>query len=103
MERWTKSRRYGAHAVATLEEIQALCTALDEAETKNAELTRRLDHATPWLPLDAMERPLTPEELRAIKLRWHTANENYQADADALIASVILLRDRVEELEGTKS
>lgn len=99
MERWIKHRRYGAHAVATLEDVQSLATALDGAETEIARLTRLLDTATPWLPIDAMSRPLTDEELRALKLRWHTANESYQADADAMIASIILLRQRVEELE----
>jgi hypothetical protein len=65
-------------------------------EAECARLQRMLDHATPWRVSD----PPTDEEMRAIRLRWASGPEKYQADADALIAAVIHGRQRETELQA---
>ena len=55
------------------------------AETECARLRRMLDTSPPWRVSD----PPTDEEMHALRLRWATGPERYQADADALIAAVM--------------
>lgn len=61
--------------------VQAIVRA-EKAELALAEAMRR----SKWLPDYA---PLTENDLRAIRLRWSTAPEGYQADADAMMAGLL--------------
>lgn len=56
-----------------------------------------LERATPW----DVRRPSEPttEEMRAIRSRWGTGPEKYQADADALICGIIHARERADDAE----
>ena len=62
----------------------------DEARAEVARLQRQMDHATPW----RVSEPPTDDEMRAIRWRWASGPERYQADADALISAVMHGRDR---------
>lgn len=65
------------------------------AREEAARLRRLVETATPWTAAP----PLTAEELRALRLRWSSGPERYQADADALIATVLHERERAEKAE----
>jgi hypothetical protein len=60
-----------------------------------ARLTRRIETTPPWPP---MNEPLNDEEMAAIRKRWAMGPEKYQADADALIATVLHERANVDRL-----
>lgn len=78
---------------------QDLAALLRESADDRDALTRRIETAPPWIPDDP--RDLTDKHLAALKLRWSTGPEQYQADADALIGAVLVLqaeRDRLREV-----
>lgn len=59
-------------------------------------LTRRIETMPPW----RVSSPPTDDEMRALRLRWSTGPERYQADADKLIAAVIDLRTKFDALRA---
>ncbi len=68
---------------------------IDALRAEVERLRRRIESTPPWT---TDGEPLTDEQLRALKLRWSTGPEQYQSDADALIATVITHRREVERL-----
>lgn len=54
-----------------------------ELEAEKDVLRRRIETTPPW-----GDAPLSKEEMDALRKRWSFAPEQYQADADALIATV---------------
>lgn len=68
----------------------------DELKTRVRELEAMCSRAHPWMH----ERDEgTPDELRALRTRWATAPELYQADADLLICTALKARARAEAAE----
>lgn len=72
---------------------RTLLAALDAKSAEAERLRRRIESAPPWV---SDGEPLSDEQMRALKLRWSTGPERYQADADALIATVLHERAEVE-------
>lgn len=77
------------------DELRELCAELDRARSEEERLTRRLESAIPW-STDALA--VDDAQLRALRLRWSTGPELYQADADALIATVLEQRREIERM-----
>ena len=66
-----------------------------ELEAERDALRRRIETTPPW-----GDAPLSKEEMDALRKRWSFAPEQYQADADALIATV---RQRESDLAETRA
>lgn len=79
------------------DEAGRLLVALDMAGAEVERMRRRIETMPPW-PRDG--EPLSDEQMRALKLRWSTGPERYQADADALIATVLHERAESARLRG---
>lgn len=79
------------------DELRELCAELDRARSEEERLTRRLESAIPW-STDALA--VDDAQLRALRLRWSTGPELYQADADALIATVLEQRRQIERMRA---
>lgn len=71
----------------------------DAAVAERDELRRRLESMPPW-PEEG--EPLDDEQMRALMLRWSTGPELYQADADALIASLRMARAEIDDTRAER-
>jgi len=92
-----------AEALAAFEDSVRLFPGSDRPIFGYDELTRlllavraheRACMEAKWLPPEG--RPLSNADFLAIKMRWGTGPEKYQADADALICALIDARSAVE-------
>lgn len=72
-------------------------TRAERAERERDDARRMLERATPWAVRHEGEP--TTEEMRAIRSRWGTGPEKYQADADALICGIVHARARADAAE----
>lgn len=73
---------------------------LAKAEAEVDRLKRLVERSTPWC--DEHEEP-TEEQLRALRTRWATGPELYQADADILISGIVKARERAAAADATCS
>lgn len=93
--------QHEARAREHVEERGALHSEMARVTAEMASLRRRMETMPPW---EVSTSP-TDEEMRALRSRWAFGPERYQADADSLIAAVIVgrreLREAREDLSTT--
>lgn len=79
------------------EEKKKLAAERDEARAERDEFRRRIE-CTPPFPYEGGDFvPLDDEQLHALRMRWSTGPEQYQADADALIGTALHMRRERDE------